>query len=297
MNTTPDTPDYTLDEALADIKISTVGEIRDADLARQMENARKNPRSLRLFIDRLTELCTLTEEVAASCTYSLPRGGKRVVGPSVRFAELVVTSYRNLHVSTTIIDVDDDAAVVRGAVLDLEANTLTEGDIRRRVTKKKGTTKADEDMKNLAVASGTAIAYRNAVFKAVPRALWEDVWHRSQEAATGKGTMVERRKAALGLYAKYGATEDQVLHALGRKGIEEITEDDLRHLRGMVTAIRTGELTIEDALRPPEEEKPARGSVRPSNLASKVLAAKAKLGNDQAEAQTADEDPTAANAP
>ena len=251
---------YTLEDALDNLTISNVGEIRDADLARQLENARRNPRQLRRFRDRLTELCTLSEEVAGSCTYSLPRGGKRVVGASVRFAELVAAAYPNLHISTTIINVDDDAAVIRGAVLDLETNVLTEGDVRRRVTKKKGAAKADEDMKNLAVASGSAIAYRNAVFKSVPRALWEDIWHLSQEAATGKGTMVQRREAAIGMYAKYGATEEQVLRALGRAGVEEITQDDLRHLRGMVTAIRTGDLTLAEALRPLEEKR-ASGTV------------------------------------
>lgn len=269
MNDTAST--YTLEEALDAGFSTTMGEIRDADMARQMETAKRNPRSLRVFLDKLTELCTLTDEVASSCTYSLPRGGKRVVGPSVRFAELVVAAYRNLHVSTTIIEVGDDAAVVRGAVIDLEANTLTEGDCRRVVQKKRGSSKPDEDMKQLAVASGSAIAYRNAVFKAVPRALWEPAWRESQKAATGKGTMEKRRQAALDLYAEFGATEDQVLRALGRKGTEEITQDDLRHLRGMVTAIRSGELTIDEALRPPEEDKPAAGgATRQSSAADKV---------------------------
>jgi hypothetical protein len=252
------TDTYTLDQALdlAEATTSTIGEVRDADLARQLSNAKKNPRSLRAFLDALTEMCTLNEDVAASCTYSLPRGGKRLVGPSVRFAELIVATYGNLQVGVTILDVDDDAAVVSGYVLDLEKNTRTEVPSRRRVTKKRNAAKADEDMKNLAVAVASAVAYRNAVFKGVPRALWEGVWYLSQQAATGKGTMSARRKAALDLYAQMGGSPDQVLIALGRKGEEDITLEDLAHLRGMVTAIRSGDLDIADALRPPEPEAP-----------------------------------------
>lgn len=264
--------DYTLDDALAEteIRVGTIGEIRDADLARQIEHAKKNPRRLRRFRDKLTEYCTLSEEVASSCTYALPRGGKKVIGPSVRFAELVVAAYGNVHVGVTIIDVDDEAVVCHGYVLDLEENTRTEIPKRQRVTKKRDAKKADEDMKNLAVAVASSIAYRNAVFKAIPRALWEDIWHTSQEAATGKGTMQQRRAAAFALYAKFGASESQVLAALGRSGEEEVTNDDLRYLKGMVTSIRSGELTIEDALRPLGEEKPERAPLQKSPLASRL---------------------------
>lgn len=264
--------DYTLDDALAEteVRIGTIGEIRDADLARQIEHAKRNPRRLRQFRDRLTEYCTLSEEVASSCTYALPRGGKKVVGPSVRFAELVVAAYGNVHVGVTIIDVDDDAVVCHGYVLDLEANTRTEVPKRQRVTKKRDAKKADEDMKNLAVAVASSIAYRNAVFKAIPRALWEDIWHTSQEAATGKGTMQQRRQAAFGLYAKLGASEQQVLAALGRSGEEEVTNDDLRYLKGMVTSIRSGELTIADAMRPLTDDPPERAPLTKSPLAGRL---------------------------
>lgn len=266
---------YSLDEALeaAEVVTSTMGEIRDADMARQIANAQRNPRVLSRFRSRLLEMCTLSEEVAGTCTYSLPRGGKRIVGPSIRFAELIVASYDNIRVGATIVSVDDDAAVVHGYVDDLERNTRTELPKRQRVTKKRNATKADDDMKNLAVAVAKSIALRNAIFSAVPRALWEDIWHKSQEAATGKGTMKQRRESAMALYAKYGATDEQVLKALGRATIDDVTDTDLLHLRGMVTAIRGGELSVEDALRPPEEDKPTGGTTRPSVAAEKIIKA------------------------
>ncbi|HVI01693.1 MAG TPA: hypothetical protein VM869_23415, partial [Enhygromyxa sp.] len=252
-----DITDYSLEEALAAAKMSTIGEIRDADLGRQIQEARKNKRSMREFNDKLIEYCTMSESVAASCTYSLPRGGKRVVGPSVRFAELVVVAYKNLAVSTTIVSTEDDRVIVRGSCIDLENNTLTESDVPTRVLKKKTSAKSDDDDKQIALARGSAIARRNAIFAAVPRALWEHAWHESRRTADGKEKSMEaKRAAAIGLYVQeFGATEEQVLAAFGRRGIEELTIDDLRHLRGMVTSIRMGDLTIVEALKPLEAEK------------------------------------------
>jgi hypothetical protein len=271
-------PEYTLEDALdatIEVRGSALEALHGADLERQADAAKRHPRGIRAFRDRLHEYATLDEHTAGSCIYSIPRGGKRITGPSVRFAEIVQAAWGNLHVTCTLISVDGQAAIVRGRCLDLESNSSLEIDVRRRVTKKKSKNAPDDDDKQLAVAVATSLARRNVILAVVPRSLWESGYHAAGQAATGKGTMEARRQAALSLYAELGATEEQVLAHLEREGVEEITQDDLRHLRGMVTAIRSGELTLAKALQPPEQQKPMgpAGVAGEGALAAKLAAA------------------------
>lgn len=285
----------TLDEILAEsVRVYEAGateSMRRADRGMSLEHAARNPRELSVCLRRLTEFVTHNAAAAAACIYSLPRGGKQVTGPSVRFAEMVVAAWGSLEVKTTIVSIDGDAVVISGRAHDLEVNSVVELDTRRLVQKKRGAVKADEDMRQLAVASGTSIAFRNAVLRIVPRALLEDALAAARNASTGKGTMVQKRQACFGLWAEAGATGDQVLAAIGRSGVADVTLDDLIYLRGLLTSVQTGAVTLTDAMRPQDEREATRRrgvTVRPSSVAA-----------DKRERQPGedDEDPTSKDAP
>jgi hypothetical protein len=267
--------EYSLEEALGATIIPLEGgalrDLRTAEVDQACEAARAHPRSLKGFHTDLITMVTLDKDTAGECIYSVPRAGKKIQGPSVRFAELVQCAWGNIDVSTTIMEITDSAVVIRGRAHDLQKNSAVGLDCRRLVQKKKTAAKADEDQKQLAVASGTSIAKRNAILSLVPRALWWSGYQAALDASTGKGTMEERRAAALEAYQKLGATDAQVLAALGKKGWEDVDIEDLRHLSGMRSAIKAKELTLAEALRPPEAEKP-RGPSRTgeSKLAAKV---------------------------
>jgi hypothetical protein len=267
--------EYSLDEALGATIIALDGDalqqLRAAEVDQAAAAARMHPRSIKGFINDLISMVTLDQESAAECIYSVPRAGKKIQGPSVRFAELVQCAWGNIEVNVTIIDSKSESAVVvRGRAHDLQKNSAIGLDCRRLIQKKKGSVKADEDQRQLAVASGTSIAKRNVILSCVPRALWWRGYQAALDASTGTGTMEERRAAAIKVYKALGATEAQVLAALGKRGWEDVDDDDLRHLAGMRTAIKAKELTLDEALRPPEAEKP-RG---PSRTGESKLAAK-----------------------
>ena len=63
------------------------------------------PRSMKLAVDRIISLATLDSEAASECVYALPRGGKPIRGPSVRFAEIVGAMYGNCHIGSRIVAV------------------------------------------------------------------------------------------------------------------------------------------------------------------------------------------------
>ena len=59
-----------------------------AEIDTQIATARAYPRSLKRFRETATTMATLDEKTAASCFYALPRGGKSIMGPSARLAEI-----------------------------------------------------------------------------------------------------------------------------------------------------------------------------------------------------------------
>ncbi len=264
--------EYTLEEALGATIIPLEGgalrELRTAEVDQACESARANPRSIRGFINDLVTMVTLDQDTAAECIYSVPRAGKKIQGPSVRFAELVQCAWGNIDVSTTIMEIGDTAVVIRGRAHDLQKNSSVGLDVRRLVQKKKNSTKADEDQKQLAVASGTSIAKRNAILSAVPRALWWRGYQAALEASTGGGTMTERRTKAREVFLRLGATEEQTLALVNRPAWDDVDDDDLRYLAGLRNAIKSKEFTIEDALRKADAAKEPQ--TQASSLADQI---------------------------
>lgn len=55
--------------------------------------------------------------------YSIPKGGKKIEGPSIRFAEMAIRSMGNLVVESPTTYEDDEKRIMRVEVTDLEANS------------------------------------------------------------------------------------------------------------------------------------------------------------------------------
>src|SRR5678816_4803120 len=96
--------------------------------------------------------------------YSLPRGGRNIVGPSVRFAEVVASSWGNIRSGARIIDIDDKFITAQGQCFDLEKNICVQVEVKRRITKKDGK-RYDDDMIGVTGNAACSISLRNAVFK------------------------------------------------------------------------------------------------------------------------------------
>ncbi|MFI5269441.1 MAG: hypothetical protein ACHQ7M_18850, partial [Chloroflexota bacterium] len=87
-----------------------------------------------------------------------------------------------------------------------------------------------------------------AVFKGIPKSFWNEVYNATRKVVVGDSkTLANRRADAVAYLQKFGATEAQVLAKLGRSGIQDITGDDLVVLRGLATALKDGDTTVEDA--------------------------------------------------
>ena len=219
--------------------------INRAEIDVQITTAKQWPRSLRDFKDRAMEYATLDEDTAASMFYVLPRGGKKIEGPSVRMAEVVGTCWGNIRYEADILDIGEKFVTAMGAAFDLERNVAARIRVQRRITDKFGR-RFNDDVIQTTCNAAMAIALRNAIFKVVPQAMIKPILEAAKETAIGKSkTMQERRATAMDMFEKMKVSREKVLQFLGRKGEEDVTMDDLLTLRGLITAIRDGEATVD----------------------------------------------------
>ena len=213
----------------------------------QVSTAKKFPRSITAFIRRATEMATLTPEIAASCVYALPRGGKTIEGPSARLAEIVASAYGNLRVQAGATDNDDHFITARGEAWDVESNVAIGFEVKRRITNKRGET-FDDDMITVTGNAAASIALRNAVFKAVPSSFWRPIYQKCRQVVAGDAkTFGARRDEMLKAFMVAGVTHEQLCAGIGLKGIADITLDHMVTLTGILNAIKDGETTIEEA--------------------------------------------------
>ena len=224
--------------------------ITKAEIDVQISTAKAFPRSLTMFIQKATSMATLTEEIAASCSYALPRGGKNLEGPSVRLAEIVCATYGNIRSGARVISNDGKTITAQGICHDLETNNCVTVEVQRTILDKNGRP-FKQDMQVVTGNAACAIAFRNAVFKVVPAALAQEIYDRAREVARGTAeTLVVRRDKAIKYFRELGVKDAEICNVLGIVKIEDINLDHLQTLSGMRAAIKNGESTVKELFEP-----------------------------------------------
>lgn len=266
-----------------------------AEIDIQISTAKRYPRSITHFRKQAMELATLDEDTAATMFYVLPRGNKKIEGPSARLAEVVGSSWGNLRYGAQIVAIGDKFLTAEGACHDLETNNAAKVQVQRRITGKDGK-RFNDDMIGVTANAACSIALRQAIFKIVPFAFVKPVYEAARLCSIGKAkSMASKRAAAIDWFKKAGATEADVLAFLDKQGIEEMTDDDLITLRGVVQAIKEGETTIEEALG--REPKGGGKKVADSALNEKLKAAGKNGNGKKADEPVVEPDPSHGEAP
>lgn len=253
----------------------------------QIATAKKYPRDVQQSINRVRALALQDEDTAQECFYSLRRSGQDgnsnvVEGPSVRFAEIVAASWGNLRVASQVVSNDGKFITARGVCLDLETNVAVSSEVQRRITNKYGKT-FSEDMQVVTGNAAAAIAFRNAVFKVVPKAVTAAVLKDIKDAAIGKAMDVENASQKMFAYfAKIGVTEPMILTYFGLSSRDEITAEMIVELRGACTAIKEGTSTAREMFIDPYNaaNASAKASEEAKSRKGAVAAAMAKQAAD-----------------
>lgn len=272
MKTDPETGEI-VSTAIASVNADTIPlavKLAKVELDQAISTAKAYPRSMTQVRDRISELVMLDEQTAEECVYALPRGGKPIRGPSVRFAEIVASQYGNCKVGSRVVDVDKFEKFVEaeGVFIDLESGMQRTARIRRKISDKNGRVYND-DMIVVTGNAACAIALREAILKGVPKALWRRAYDEAEGVIAGDiKTLAERRDGAVKAFAAWGVTPDQIFASLDVDGLDAIGLDEIGTLTSMYKAIKNGEQQVEDYF--PAKAKAADGVEAAKGTAGKL---------------------------
>ena len=96
-----------------------------------------------------------------------------------------------------------------------------------------------------------SIAKRNAILAGVTKTVWNRAYLDALEVVAGTiKTLSVSRDNAIAAFANFGVKPEQVFAAISVAGPEEITLEHIPLLRGMFSAIKNGEETVETMFNP-----------------------------------------------
>lgn len=211
----------------------------------QIATARKYPRgSVGRIAEDIAAMVTYSEEAAEECVYAVPRGGKSITGPSVRFAEAVASCWGNSEHGAKIVGVDDQFVTAQAAYRDLERNIRVVIEVKRPIVDSQGN-RYKADMIGVTSNAAMSIALRNAILKGVPKAAWGPAFAKAFAMISGTFESLEKRRtAALDAFKKLGVEQDLVLQIVNAKKVSDIQPEDMIVLRGTLQAIKDGDTTV-----------------------------------------------------
>ena len=185
--------------------------IEKANVDVQVATAKQFPRNVTRAIQNSIVMATIDPETAQMMRYALPRGGKPITGPSVHLAKLIVSNWGNIRAEAKVVQITDSQVVSRGTCWDLENNVATAIEVRRNI-KGKGGQRFSDDMITVVGNAANSIAFRNAVFSVIPKAVTDKVYRAAQECITGdlsdEAKLLQKRTNCLKFFNdEYGITE------------------------------------------------------------------------------------------
>jgi hypothetical protein len=223
----------------------------------QTANLRGNRRSTGEFMNRLREYAAPNQTVALLMFYSLPRANKRIIGPSIRFAEVAAPCWRNCAVGARAMG-EPSATVVtgQGVFIDYEVNLRNAIEVPKRITDSNGNRYSD-DMIVVTTNAAMSVARRNAVLKGgIPQALWIQGYDHAMRVAVGDSPSHDKRIAdAMEYLTKSGITEWQILNSVGVASPKDLETEHLVTLRVMASELKRGEKTIEQIFGSPYDKE------------------------------------------
>ena len=233
-----------------------------ANVDSQVATAKQYPRNIRRSIDNSIVMATMDNETAQSCGYALPRAGKPITGPSVHLAKIIVSNWGNMRTEAKVVQITDKQIISRGTAWDLETNVASAFEVRRSITDSKGRRYSD-DMITVTGNAANAIAYRNAVFSVVPKAVVDKVYKAAQKCITGdlsdNEKLLKRRTDAINYFNdEWGITEEEVVKLCGKQTVNQIKADEIALLLGMDQSLKDGDTTVDELMKPIRESKEAK---------------------------------------
>ena len=257
-----------------DVQIVQVDAVERANVDSQVATAKRYPRDIRRSIDNSVVMATMNQETAQSCSYALPRGGKPITGPSVHLAKIIISNWGNMRTEAKVVQITDKQVISRGTCWDLETNVASAFEVRRSIIGKNGQRFSD-DMITVTGNAANSIAYRNAVFAVIPKAITDRVYYAAQKFITGdlsdSDKLLKVRTGVLNNFKNnYGITEEEVVKMCGKQTANQIGADEISMLMGTIQALKDGDTTVDELMKPIRESKEAKKDAMKKAISTSV---------------------------
>lgn len=271
-------PGYEVMQVQQDQGIIQIDAVERANVDSQVATAKQYPRDLARSINNSIAMATMDYNTAQSCGYALPRGGKPITGPSVHLAKLIVSNWGNIRAEAKVVQITDKQVISRGTCWDLENNVATAFEVRRSIIGKSGKRFTD-DMITVTGNAANSIAYRNAVFSVIPKAVTDKVYQAAQHFITGdlsdEEKIVARRKKCIDFFKdEYGISEEEVVMLCGKQTVNQIKAEQIALLLGITQSLKDGDTTVEELMKPYRKEENKKTIAEKAAEAAKADAAK-----------------------
>lgn len=223
----------------------------EAEIKAAIFLARQFPRDEAAAYTKIMKSCK-RPTLAENASYSFPRGGQTVTGPSVNLAREIARCWGNIRTGLRVVSMDDDTVHIRGYAYDMESNAYVEHEdkfaklIQRR--QKGGGTRwvqpDERDLRELINRRG-AILVRNAILQVVPSDIVEEAEKEASRTRirAAKGDIEQSREDAIRrlrmAFDEIGVTAEMIEEKLGHS-IDVITAEEIAELRTIYTSIRDG---------------------------------------------------------
>ena len=236
--------------------------------------ARKFPRDEQRTYDKLLASCGRAS-FAEEATYSFPRGGSTVSGPSVNIAREAARLWGNVRFGLDIIRDDDDTRGIRAWAWDVESNTkVAYADefkkLIQRKDKQTGQTRwitpNERDLRELTNRRG-AICLRNCLLQIIPKDFIEDALEECEKTLRGqtkqdRPTILKKITASFADLGVTGAMLDKYLsHPL-----ESASDDEIVRLRGISKALTDDYAKKEEYFGNGQAKGPEEGKLKIGDL-------------------------------
>ena len=253
--------------------------------------AMQKPRSYSNSRQKIMEACR-RPSFAEKVEYSKPVGGaNRIVGPSIRFAELALREWGNISYENQVVYDDDLTRRINVVITDLESNTTFSASIQiaKTVERKKSdgrevvserinsngdrifVVKATEDEIATKQAAAVSKALRNEGLRLIPQDIVEEAIDVARDTLRkgDKSDPDAARKKLSDAFAQLKIMPSDLEAYLGHK-LEMTSPAEIGELRTIYQTIRDGEAKWIDYVSPPVEE---------GQESTPALDAKRKLNN------------------
>lgn len=211
--------------------------------------AKRFPRNEVAAFAKAMEACQ-RPAMAEKAFYSFPRGGQKVEGPTIRFAEELARCWGNIDYGIKELSQDDGKSEMQAYAWDLETNAQSVQNFtnphQREVGKKMQTLTSQRDIYENNANMATR-RLRARILAILPSWFVEECISECKKTIAGNNDtpLIDRVKKMVLQFAKLGVTQEQIETRLKRK-VDTMTVDDFTDYIGIYNAIKNGESKVAD---------------------------------------------------